>query len=314
MGRYILKRLTLMLMTLLIVISVTFFLVRLLPGSPFNDEKLNAQQVEMINKQYGLDAPVPVQYVRYMTGVFTGDLGRSFKYDNKKVEDLISTRLKPSAMLGAQALMIGSVVGLTLGIVAALKKNTFWDYFATVISVLGVSVPSFVLAALLQLYLTTRHQIFPVTWGMPIGSDFRYAWTVLPSIALAFFSIASIARFTRTELVEVLNADYIVTAKSKGLTKAAVIVKHALRNALIPVVTMLGPLTVGLLTGSLVVEKVFAVPGLGDLLVSSITTNDLFCISGVSIFYSALYIGVILLVDILYGIIDPRIRVAGGKS
>ena len=314
MGRYILKRLTLMLMTLLIVISVTFFLVRLLPGSPFNDEKLNAQQVEMINKQYGLDAPVPVQYVRYMTGVFTGDLGRSFKYDNKKVEDLISTRLKPSAMLGAQALVIGSVVGLTLGIVAALKKNTFWDYFATVISVLGVSVPSFVLAALLQLYLTTRHQIFPVTWGMPIGSDFRYAWTVLPSIALAFFSIASIARFTRTELVEVLNADYIVTAKSKGLTKAAVIVKHALRNALIPVVTMLGPLTVGLLTGSLVVEKVFAVPGLGDLLVSSITTNDLFCISGVSIFYSALYIGVILLVDIIYGIIDHRIRVAGVKA
>ncbi|MDU7903952.1 MAG: ABC transporter permease [Peptostreptococcaceae bacterium] len=314
MGRYILKRLTLMLMTLLIVISVTFFLVRLLPGSPFNDEKLNAQQVEMINKQYGLDAPVPVQYLRYMTGVFTGDLGRSFKYDNKKVEDLISTRLKPSAMLGAQALVIGSVVGLTLGIVAALKKNTFWDYFATVISVLGVSVPSFVLAALLQLYLTTRHQIFPVTWGMPIGSDFRYAWTVLPSIALAFFSIASIARFTRTELVEVLNADYIVTAKSKGLTKAAVIVKHALRNALIPVVTMLGPLTVGLLTGSLVVEKVFAVPGLGDLLVSSITTNDLFCISGVSIFYSALYIGVILLVDVLYGVIDPRIRVAGGKA
>ncbi|WP_343750278.1 ABC transporter permease, partial [Paraclostridium ghonii] len=270
--------------------------------------------VEMINKQYGLDAPVPVQYVRYMTGVFTGDLGRSFKYDNKKVEDLISTRLKPSAMLGAQALVIGSVVGLTLGIVAALKKNTFWDYFATVISVLGVSVPSFVLAALLQLYLTTKHQIFPVTWGMPIGSDFRYAWTVLPSIALSFFSIASIARFTRTELVEVLNADYIITAKSKGLTKGAVIVKHALRNALIPVVTMLGPLTVGLLTGSLVVEKVFAVPGLGDLLVSSITTNDLFCISGVSIFYSALYIGVILLVDILYGIIDPRIRVAGGKA
>ncbi|EPZ55201.1 binding--dependent transport system inner membrane component family protein [[Clostridium] sordellii VPI 9048] len=268
----------------------------------------------MINKQYGLDAPVPVQYVKYMKGVFTGDLGRSFKYDNKKVEDLISTRLKPSAMLGAQALIIGSTVGLTLGIIAALKKNTFWDYLATVISVLGVSVPSFVLAALLQLYLTTKHQIFPVTWGMPIGSDFRYVWTVLPSIALAFFSIASIARFTRTELVEVLNADYIVTAKSKGLTKAAVIIKHALRNALIPVVTMLGPLTVGLLTGSLVVEKVFAVPGLGDLLVSSITTNDLFCISGVSIFYSALYIGVILLVDVLYGVIDPRIRVAGGKA
>ncbi|MBP3905852.1 MAG: ABC transporter permease [Peptostreptococcaceae bacterium] len=314
MARYILKRLALMFTTLLVIISVTFFLVRLLPGSPFNDEKLSPQQVEMINKQYGLDAPVPVQYVKYMKGVFTGDLGRSFKYDNKKVEDLIGTRIKASSMLGVQAIAIGSVVGLSLGILAALKKNTIWDYLATIISVLGVSVPSFVIAALLQLYLTTKNQIFPVTWGMPIGSDFRYVWTVLPSIALAFFSIASISRFTRTELVEVLNAEYIVTAKAKGLTKATVIIKHALRNALIPVITVLGPLVVSLLTGSLVVEKVFAVPGLGDLLVTAITTNDLFVISGVSIFYSAFYIGVILLVDILYGIIDPRIRVAGGKA
>lgn len=314
MGRYILKRFCLMIMTLLIVISITFFLVRLLPGSPFNDEKLNSQQIEMINKQYGLDAPIPVQYVKYMKDILRGNLGRSFKYDNKQVEDLITTRLKPSAILGAQALLIGSILGLVLGILAAIKKNSFLDYLSTIISVLGVSVPSFVLAALLQLYLTTKYQVFPVTWGMPIGSSFRYSWTILPSIALSFFSISNIARFTRTELVEVLNSEYIITAKAKGLSKTNIIVKHALRNALIPVITMLGPLTVSLLTGSLVVEKVFAVPGLGDLLVSSITTNDLFCISGVSIFYSALYIGVILLVDILYGIIDPRIRVAGGKS
>ena len=314
MGRYILKRFCLMIMTLLIVISITFFLVRLLPGSPFNDEKLNSQQIEMINKQYGLDAPIPVQYVKYMKDILRGNLGRSFKYDNKQVEDLITTRLKPSAILGAQALLIGSILGLVLGILAAIKKNSFLDYLSTIISVLGVSVPSFVLAALLQLYLTTKYQVFPVTWGMPIGSSFRYSWTILPSIALSFFSISNIARFTRTELVEVLNSEYIITAKAKGLSKTNIIVKHALRNALIPVITMLGPLTVSLLTGSLVVEKVFAVPGLGDLLVSSITTNDLFCISGVSIFYSALYIGVILLVDILYGIIDPRIRVTRGKA
>ena len=314
MGRYILKRFCLMIMTLLIVISITFFLVRLLPGSPFNDEKLNSQQIEMINKQYGLDAPIPVQYVKYMKDILRGNLGRSFKYDNKQIEDLITTRLKPSAILGAQALLIGSILGLVLGILAAIKKNSFLDYLSTIISVLGVSVPSFVLAALLQLYLTTKYQVFPVTWGMPIGSSFRYSWTILPSIALSFFSISNIARFTRTELVEVLNSEYIITAKAKGLSKTNIIVKHALRNALIPVITMLGPLTVSLLTGSLVVEKVFAVPGLGDLLVSSITTNDLFCISGVSIFYSALYIGVILLVDILYGIIDPRIRVTGGKA
>ena len=314
MGRYILKRFCLMIMTLLIVISITFFLVRLLPGSPFNDEKLNSQQIEMINKQYGLDAPIPVQYVKYMKDILRGNLGRSFKYDNKQVEDLITTRLKPSAILGAQALLLGSILGLVLGILAAIKKNSFLDYLSTIISVLGVSVPSFVLAALLQLYLTTKYQVFPVTWGMPIGSSFRYSWTILPSIALSFFSISNIARFTRTELVEVLNSEYIITAKAKGLSKTNIIVKHALRNALIPVITMLGPLTVSLLTGSLVVEKVFAVPGLGDLLVSSITTNDLFCISGVSIFYSALYIGVILLVDILYGIIDPRIRVTRGKA
>ena len=148
---------------------------------------------------------------------------------------------------------------------------------------------------------------------MPIGSDFRYVWTVLPSIALAFFSIASISRFTRTELVEVLNSEYIVTAKAKGLSKATVILKHALRNALIPVITVLGPLAASLLTGSLVVEKVFAVPGIGDLLVTAINTNDLFIISGVSIVYSTFYITVILIVDVLYGIIDPRIRLAGGK-
>lgn len=314
MARYILKRLLLMFTTLLVVISVTFFLVRLLPGTPFNDEKLNAEQKAILSAQYGLDAPIPVQFAKYMKGVFTGDLGTSFKWDNKPVSDLISTRIGASSMLGVQAIFIGTSIGLLLGIVAALNRNTILDYGATVLSVLGVSVPSFVFAATLQLVFARRMGLFPVAWGMPLGSDFRYIWTVLPSLALSFFTIASVARFTRTELIEVMNSEYIITARSKGLTKAAVIIKHGLRNALIPVITILGPITVGLLTGSLVVEKVFAVPGLGDLLVTAITTNDLFVISGVAIFYSAFYIAVILLVDILYGVIDPRIRVTGGKA
>lgn len=314
MFRYVLKRLGYMIATLLVVISITFFLVRLLPGSPFDEQKLNSTQIELLNEQYGLNDPVPVQFVRYMSDVLQGKLGPSFKWDNKTVESIIIQRISPSAMIGLQSILIGTVVGLGLGILAALKKNTFWDYTATIVSVIGVSVPSFVFAALLQLYLALKSGLFPIAWGMPIGSDFRYIWTVLPSISLSFVAIANVSRFTRTELVEVMNSDYIVTAKSKGLSKFTVIMKHGIRNGLIPVITVIGPLVVSLLTGSLVVEKVFGVPGLGDLLVTAITTNDLFVISGVAIFYSAFYIFTILIVDILYGVIDPRIRLAGGKK
>ncbi|MEG0842791.1 MAG: ABC transporter permease [Romboutsia sp.] len=316
MFRYVLKRLGYMIATLLVVISVTFFLVRLLPGTPFNDQKLNASQIEIMNQKYGLDAPVPVQFIKYMSGVFQGKLGTSFQWDSKNVEDIIQTRIGPSSILGIQALLFGSTIGLCLGIIAALNRNTILDYGATIISVLGVSVPSFVFAALLQLYLALKpdNPLFPIAWGLPLGSDFRYIWTILPSLALSFFTIANVSRFTRTELVEVMNSDYIITARSKGLSKATVVFKHGIRNALIPVITVIGPLVVGLLTGSLVVERVFAVPGLGDLLVTAITTNDLFVISGVAIFYSAFYIFTILIVDILYGVIDPRIRLAGGKA
>ena len=189
-------------------------------------------------------------------------------------------------MLGAQALVLGSVVGLILGIVAALNRNSIWDYLCTILCVLGVSVPSFVVAATLQLYLGAKFRLFPITWGVPLGSDFRYIWTILPSIALSFFTIANVARFSRTELVEVLNSEYLITAKAKGLSKSTVI---------------------------LVVEKVFAVRCIGDLVVKAINTNDLFIISGVAIIYSAFYITVILIVDVLYGVIDPRIRLAGGN-
>lgn len=313
MLKYIANRICYMLMTLFIVISLVFFLVRLLPGTPFNAEKLSEEQILKLEQQYGLDEPIPVQYVKYMTGVLKGDLGISFKQSNQKVEDIIKTRLTPSIMIGMQGLVIGSTIGLILGIIAAIKRNTIWDYLCTIISVLGVSVPSFVFAASLQLYIAFKLGLFPITWGLPLGSDFRYVWTILPSIALSIYPIASVSRFTRTELVEVLNSDYIITAKAKGLSNSTVILKHALKNALIPVITVLGPLAASLMTGSLVVEKIFAVPGIGDLLVTAINGSDLFIISGVAIIYSAFYISVILLTDILYGIIDPRIRLAGGN-
>ncbi|WP_129729074.1 MULTISPECIES: oligopeptide ABC transporter permease [Bacillaceae] len=308
MGRYIFQRFVYMLITLFLITTFTFFLMKLLPGSPLqNQEKLSKQQQEIILEKYGLNEPVPVQYVRYMTNLMQGDLGISFKYDNRPVTDLIGARIIPSAQLGLQALVLGTLMGLLLGILAALRSSTSVDYGATVISVLGISVPSFVFAALLQYYIGVK-----LGW-LPVAFWKGFEFTILPTIALSVFVTANVARFTRTELIEVMNSDYILTAKAKGISQLAIVVKHALRNALIPVITILGPMMVNLMTGTLVIEKIFAVPGLGEQFVNSIVLNDYTVIMGTTIFYSILFVFVIFIVDLLYGVIDPRIRLAGGE-
>jgi len=307
-GRYVLQRFIYMFVTLFLICTVTFFLMKLLPGSPLkNPEKLTPEQKQIIFVKYGLDKPVPVQYANYMKNLAKGDLGDSYKYDNRKVTDMISTRIGPSAQLGAQALLLGTFIGLIFGIIAALKNNTIFDYGSTVLAVLGISIPSFVFGAILQYYLAVKLHWFPVAYW----ESFKY--TILPTIALSVFVTATVARFSRTELIEVMNSEYIVTAKAKGISQVGVIIKHALRNALIPVVTILGPMAVNLMTGTLVIENMFAVPGLGSQFVNSIVTNDYSVIMGTTIFYSALLLIVIFFVDILYGVIDPRIRLAGGK-
>ncbi|KEK24824.1 oligopeptide ABC transporter permease [Bacillus gaemokensis] len=309
MGRYALKRFVYMVLTLFLITTLTFFLMKLLPGSPLkNQEKLSPAQREIILEKYGLNDPVPVQYARYMGNLLKGDLGVSFQYDNRPVTDMIVERIGPSAQLGLQAILLGTFVGLLLGIVAALRNNTWVDYGATIVSVLGMSVPSFVFAALLQYFIAVKLGWFQVAFW----KGFEY--TILPTVALSMGVIATIARFSRAELIEVMQADYILTAKAKGISQGVIIVKHALRNALIPVVTILGPLVAALLTGTLVVEQIYAVPGLGEQFVKSIPLNDYTVIMGTTIFYSAIFILVIFIVDILYGIIDPRIRLAGGKK
>ena len=309
MGRYVLQRFIYMFVTLFLICTVTFFLMKLLPGSPLkNAEKLTPEQKQIIFEKYGLDKPVPVQYLNYMKNLATGDLGDSYRYDNRSVTSMIKDRIGPSAQLGAQALLLGSFVGLIFGIIAALKNNTIYDYSSTVLAVLGISIPSFVFGALLQYYLAVKFPIFPVAYW----ESFQH--TILPTIALSVFVTANIARFSRTELIEVMNSEYIVTARAKGISQVGVIIKHALRNALIPVVTILGPMAVNLMTGTLVIENMYAVPGLGSQFVNSIVTNDYTVIMGTTIFYSALLLIVIFLVDILYGVIDPRIRLAGGSK
>ncbi|CAH2714948.1 Dipeptide transport system permease protein DppB [Neobacillus rhizosphaerae] len=306
LAKYIFSRVGYMLVTFFVIATFTFFLMQTLPGSPFNDERLSESQKERLNERYGLDEPVPLQYITYMKNIFKGDFGVSFQYDGRSVSNIIGERIGASAVLGTQSLIVGTILGIILGIIAALRHNTSIDYGAMVISVIGISVPNFVFAGLMQYWVGVRLQWLPVAFW----EGFEYS--ILPTISLSVFVIATIARFMRTEMLEVLGQDYIVTARAKGLNGFSIIIKHSLRNAAIPIVTILGPMTVSLLTGTLVIEKIFSVPGLGEQFVKSIMTNDFPVIMGVTLFYSVLFIGIVLIVDILYGIIDPRIRLTGG--
>ncbi len=310
MTKYIIKRVFYMFITLFLIATATFFLMKTLPGSPISSaEKLSPAQLAMVEAKYGLDKPIPVQYGIYMLNLVQGDLGNSFAFKGADVTDLIIKRLGPSMQLGAQAMLFGVTVGIILGMIAALKQNSFWDYGSTIVSILGISIPSFVFAAMLQYWLAVRFDLFPVAlWNEGFKSS------VLPSLALAMGPLAISARFIRTEMIEVLSADYITLAKSKGANGFEVAFKHAFRNAMIPLVTVMGPLAAGLLTGSLVIEKIFAIPGIGEQFVRSIEVSDYSIIMGTTLFFSVFLIGIILLVDILYGIIDPRIRLSGGDS
>jgi oligopeptide transport system permease protein len=309
--KYIAKRLITAVFTLLAILLILFVLMQLMPGSPFNDEKLNNDQRAALYAKYGLDQPVIIQFFKYVFNMLRGDFGVSYNISkNTPISQLIETRLPISMGIGFAAVALGAVVGLLLGLVAALKKDTFWDTLATVLSVIGVSVPSYVFALALSYQFGFRLKWFP----MLFSSRQMFASSVLPSISLSMFTMASIARFTRSEMLEVLGSDYMLLAESKGLSGSELLFRHALRNALIPIITVLAPLIVDLMTGSLVVEKIFAIPGVGSLLVNAIQSNDYNVVIALSFIYSAMYIGIMLAVDILYGIIDPRIRLAKEDS
>ena len=309
MLKYILKRLVNALVVLFIIATVTWFLMQLLPGSPIqNAEKLTNEQEAQIAAQYDLDKPLPVQYALYMVGMARGDLGNSFQYGDKPVTEVIMERLPVSAFLGTQAVVIGLVVGLVLGIVSALKQNTIWDSGAAFIAVLGVSVPDLVLAPLAQYWLGLKLGIFPIAF-------FDSWWhSVLPSLVLANVIAAVIATYTRTEMLEVLGQDYVTLAKSKGLGRLAIVARHVLRNSMIPLITILVPLTAALVTGTLIVETVFAIPGIGEQFVRSIFDKDFPVIMGTTMLFSVFFVASYLIQDVLYGIIDPRIRVAGSRE
>lgn len=307
MKKYLFKRIAISVATLLAILLILFLMLEFMPGSPFNDEKLTADQVAMLNVKYGLDKPVFIRFFNYVKNMLTGDFGVSYTIaKNTPISTLLETRLPISLTIGGQAVLLGTIVGLVLGIIAALKHNTIWDTITTVISVLGVSLPSYVFALALSYSLGYKMSLFPLLYS----TNTPFKSSVLPTIALCMFTIATIARFTRTEMIEVLGSDYVLLAESKGISGFKLIFTHQLRNALIPIITVLAPLVVGLMTGSLVIEKIFSIPGIGSLLVTAIQSNDYNVIVALAFIYSAMYIGIMLVVDILYGIIDPRIRLA----
>ena len=306
MLRFIARRVVLMFVALFIIATATWFLMQFLPGSPFNDSKLSAESRERLEAKYGLDDPLPVQYVRYMTNLAQGDLGDSFYYSNQPVLDIILNRLPVSAFLGIQAVLLGTFVGIVLGIVAAMRHNTFWDSLTVVISVLGISVPSFVLGPLLQYWVGVR-----LGW-LPVAFFESWQHSLLPTLALAAFVVATVARFIRSEMLEVFGQDYITLARAKGLSQFAVVLRHVLRNAAIPLITVLAPLVIFLVTGTIVIETIFEVPGIGEMFITSIGVTDYSMIMGTTLFFAVAFILAILVQDILYAIVDPRIRVSGG--
>jgi oligopeptide transport system permease protein len=304
MVRYVARRLVIMFVTLFVIITVTFFISKALPGTPFADDKLTPQSREVLYAKYGLDQPLIVQYAKYMLQVAQGNLGDSFYFESRPVTQIILEQAPVSAFIGIQAVIMGLIPGLIFGVAAALRHNSVIDYTATAIAVAGISVPSFVLAPIMQYWIGFK-------WGLlPIAFFDSWANSIMPSVALAVFVVAIVARYVRSEMLEVLGQDYITLAKAKGLTYMAVVGRHVLRNSLIPLVTVLLPLVVGIVTGSIVIEQIFAIPGIGTLFVQSIQVNDYATILGTTIFYSAFFILAFLVQDILYAIIDPRIRVA----
>lgn len=306
--KYVLKRVFFMIITLWLIATITFFLMQFAPGTPYtNQERLSPETIEMLNKQVGLDKPVIVQYGIYLSNLLQGDFGISFQFKNQPVAHLLAGRIGPSLQLGLQAIIFGTVLGTILGTISAMKQNTWADTSSTLVAILGRSIPNFVFAVLLQYIFAIKLQVLPIAkWD-------GFVYTILPTIALAMSPLADSARFIRTEMVEVLHSDYVELAKAKGLSRWEIAFKHGLRNSLIPLMTLLGPLAVALMTGSLVVENIFAIPGIGEQFVKSITTNDYPTIMAVTILYSFMLIFVILIVDLLYGLVDPRIRVSEGS-
>lgn len=303
MRKYLFKRIVMAVITIWTIVTITFVLMHSVPGNPFRKEgKMPAVIYENLQKKYGLDKPLVEQYTIYLGNIVKGDFGDSMKSRTETVNDMIERGFPVSATIGAQGLLIAVLIGPLLGVIAALYQNKWPDYLSMVIAIVGISVPSFVMGTLFIQFLARN---IP---GLPIGGWGTFAHTILPSMAIAMMPLATMARLMRSSMLEILNQDYIKTAKSKGIKQSTVIIKHAVRNAILPVVSSLGTIVSNILVGSFVIEKIFGIPGLGYFFVKSITDRDYPLIMGTTVFYAVILVVALLLVDLAYMAIDPRIK------
>lgn len=305
MFRYILKRSVAGVLTLFVLITLTFILMHAIPGGPFSpSEQRNVPQsvLDAIQAKYGLDKPIGVQYVAYLKRLASGDLGVSFKQEDTTVNELVAQGFPVSARIGIVAVIFSLLVGIPLGIVSAVRRGRAADWAAMVFATVGISIPNFVLTVLLMYLLSVKFHLLPV-YGLDSWKHY-----VLPVVGLAVAPISYIARLMRSSMLEVLRQEYIMTARSKGVRESMVVLKHALKNAVTPVITYLGPLVAGLLTGSFVVERLFTIPGIGRYFVSGIGDRDYSVILGITVFFGAFIVVSNLVVDILCAIVDPRMK------
>ncbi len=306
MTKYIINRILGIIPTLLIIITLSFFIVRIAPGGPFATERNMPEVIKRnIEAKYHLNEPLIQQYGRYMFNVLRGDLGPSFKYKDYDVNYYIFTSLPKSIVLGLWAMAIALTFGMSAGIMAAVRQNSWVDYLSMGVAVIGISIPLFVIAPVLQLFFAMKHKWLPTSGWYTTGEGWKSV--ILPAVSLSFAYFADIARLTRSSMLETLRSDYIRTAKAKGMKSSTIIFKHAMKGAMLPVVSYLGPAFAGIITGSIVVEQIFRVPGLGKFFVQSSFNRDYTLIVGVVIVYSVILIIMNFIVDLVYAQLDPRI-------
>lgn len=319
--KFLIKRILMGFVTLWLVITITFFLLHLLPGDPFQSEKAIPPKIkENLMAKYHLDKPLGVQYVEYLKSISKGDLGMSMKVRGRTVNDVIVDSFPVSADLGARAIIFALVVGIPLGIIAALKRGKYQDKISMVIAIIGISVPSFVLAGLMQKYAVDFHNgILIDKLNLPLFRILLSGWDdpskkILPVIALGLYTVALIARLLRDKMIEVMGQDYIRLAIAKGVKPKDIVLKHALRNAILPIITIMGPTIAALLTGSFVIEQIFTIPGLGKYFVQSINDRDYTMVLGVTVFYAIFLIIMMIIMDIVYALVDPKIKLGKGDE
>ncbi len=307
MAKYILKRVLISIVTLWVLVSVVFILIRCMPGEPFQGEKMTPEIKANLETYYGFDKSLPEQYVIYIKNLLQGDFGYSMKYVNQSVNKIIAQSFPYSFDLGIRALVMSISFGLVFGILAALNRGKTIDYVCVVVAILGTSIPDFIMGAILQ-------YLFGIRWGLlPVAQYLGFRYTILPAIGIGFYTLAMVSRLMRASMLETVQQDYIKTARSKGVSKIKVVCKHQIRNAITPVVTVLGPVVASVLCGTFVIESIFAIPGMGKYYVESVQNLDYSLVLGMTVFFGFFLILANLIVDILYGIIDPQVREQEGR-